>query len=1020
VARSPNFLIVGFISTVGVGFPDSSVFASDLREVKSFKTSKSTELVNRSKFDKSAPAEPLKKNLSSRKEGTPPLELQIRSDSQSYDSLQQRYVARGNASVVIDGALLKADRIEFDKQFQTLFAKGKVRLKKGRQYFQASSLKYNLRSSKGFLTDVYGIIDIKFFGDDLKLLKKISSSPSTDSQKYSDTELSKENHSNSLVNKDTFKENNSEFNIIDNSLSSLKYSCLPLVPGIPEWHQQPLALTFWGGQMTDSEFNEAFFFNGKPRQEYLFGIGLNKRIYQNGPLAFEIELDLLSHNSNKEKGGRYQSTPFAYTDGQHFGEAVIGLGARIWVQPWLNLGFVEGISYTTSMSNYELTKRKKSAKILNYMGFEIEALLTDYLSIVGRLHHRSGAFGLFSGAEEGSNAYLLGFRYRFGSNKDKTIKSRMNYKDECNKLSTNSITNLNLINDGLALIKDDENSLYEQSFLPEKIVLANIDIYKEKLNKNKSNYLEEKTRESFINKIDQNIIDLSLRDSFKIQGSFGLPKSIKEVGGKNNVGYKVAQIDKLNKAKFIAGSVSRWRIQSAAISLHPDGWSSPRVAFTNDPFTPSQTVIEAVGVLAINEKNGDLLIKSKKSRLIFEERLSVPIPKSRRFKQSNEVANKWIFGIDLKDRDGLFVGRQFESIQLFNRFKLSLQPQFLLQRAITGETSSYIKDGESVTSDNVTDSIFGSDIFGLKSKLRGEIYGWDIKIDSNISTFNPERFFNGSRYSGNLNKSIKAPILDTVDFNIFGAYRYKTWNGSLGQTDIYSSYGGFLDKKREFQLGDLANNFNFKIGVGKYQAERFSGLGLIHLWRSDISTTLKSEYPLWTANINQFDSYKQYRYTPKKIIPGLKLNTNISSSVLYYEDGNSQTKITLSGGPSLTYGRFINPYLDYTKLSFSAAFTAKDGKSPFAFDETVDLATLGIGLTQQIAGPLLLSAGFEYNIDKQSQYYGKQVASSIELKWQRRSYDFSFYYKPTEGAGGFIFRLNDFDYKGQGVPFYFN
>ena len=34
--------------------------------------------------------------------------------------------------------------------------------------------------------------------------------------------------------------------------------------------------------------------------------------------------------------------------------------------------------------------------------------------MVGRIHHRSGAYGTYDGAEEGSNGYLLGVRYNFG------------------------------------------------------------------------------------------------------------------------------------------------------------------------------------------------------------------------------------------------------------------------------------------------------------------------------------------------------------------------------------------------------------------------------------------------------------------------------------------------------------------------------------------------------------------------------------------------------------------------------
>ena len=45
------------------------------------------------------------------------------------------------------------------------------------------------------------------------------------------------------------------------------------------------------------------------------------------------------------------------------------------------------------------------------------------------------------------------------------------------------------------------------------------------------------------------------------------------------------------------------------------------------------------------------------------------------------------------------------------------------------------------------------------------------------------------------------------------------------------------------------------------------------------------------------------------------------------------------------------------------------------------------------------------------------INSSIELRWQRRSYDVGVYFNPYEGIGGVRFRLNDFNFDGTGVPF---
>ena len=130
-----------------------------------------------------------------------------------------------------------------------------------------------------------------------------------------------------------------------------------------------------------------------------------------------------------------------------------------------------------------------------------------------------------------------------------------------------------------------------------------------------------------------------------------------------------------------------------------------------------------------------------------------------------------------------------------------------------------------------------------------------------------------------------------------------------------------------------------------------------------------------------------------------------------------KARSVLSVGPTLTLGTFSKPFLDYTQLSISGSATLKNGSSPFDFDQAIDLGTLGIGITQQIAGPLVLNAGIGINVDPASEYYGDVINSNIELRWQRRSYDVGFYFNPYEGIGGFRFRLHDFDFKGTGVPF---
>ena len=90
-----------------------------------------------------------------------PALLNIRADRQYTDTKSKATIAEGNVSVQLGNAELHADRIEFDADFRTLYARGAVRFQRGKQYFQASSFRYNLVQNEGQLNDVYGVIDLE-------------------------------------------------------------------------------------------------------------------------------------------------------------------------------------------------------------------------------------------------------------------------------------------------------------------------------------------------------------------------------------------------------------------------------------------------------------------------------------------------------------------------------------------------------------------------------------------------------------------------------------------------------------------------------------------------------------------------------------------------------------------------------------------------------------------------------------------------------------------------------------------
>ena len=909
-----------------------------------------------------------------------PSSLNVRADSQYTDTKSKANVAEGNVSVQLGNAELHADRVEFDAAYRTLYARGAVRFRRGSQYFQASSFRYNLVQQEGLLNDVYGVIDLEE-----PLTNPLTNSQATSAPPESPTPAGRQDMP--------------------------TVACPPVVPPVPDWHPQPWAVTAWGGQMIDADFGPTFLFDGRMRPEGLLGVGVQKRIMRAGPLAVELEADLFSHIAKQQQGGEFnQSKPYADLPAQSFGEGVLGIGARVWVQPWLSISVVEGISFYTDVSLYEKTFREKSSQLLNYLGFEVEAAVSPDLSLVGRIHHRSGAFGLFDGVSGGSNGYLLGLRYRWGQDTHEVERTLMPPLPECEAPDRNKHVKPSSLSERLESIALGDGGE------PQRHVSS----YGKPTEETIPPGQQQAMRANAISNIDQRISQIALKGSFIIEPRVGslTQRSNSSIRNENRFGaIRPTQLNNLEKTQLLSGRVSRWRVQASEVLITKNGWEADRMGFSNDPFTPAQTRIDAEDVVAREQANGDMIISARRNRLILEERLPIPLTRRQLIKGEEDVENRWVLGFDDKDRDGFFVGRNLKPIELTRDFTLSLEPQLMVQRANNGETSSYPAEGESADSEDVDQPTTAADLLGLKAELKGQIWDWDITLNADISSFKPQNFANGSRYWGSIENDIELPWLGDVTARLFGAYRYRSWNGSLGETNVYSALGGFIEQRKSFDLGELSNSYIWRIGVGNYQADSFTNTNLTEKLRANFYGSINSSYPIWRGESAALTPEDAYRYSPVAIVPGLRFNTNINTLLSSYGDGTSQSTLSLSVGPTLTLGTFSKAFLDYTKLTISGSATLKNGSSPFDFDQAIDLGTLGIGITQQIAGPLVLDAGIGVNVDPASEYYGNVINSNIELRWQRRSYDVGFYVNPYEGIGGFRFRLHDFDFKGTGVPF---
>ena len=99
-----------------------------------------------------------------------PLSVDIVSDTQ-YE-MNNVFYAEGNVIINFGDFILSADKVSYDRLSKKLIASGSVKFSIGSQYFEASSLSYNVKSGYGYVNKVYGLIDIKNMSEDLDIKVK--------------------------------------------------------------------------------------------------------------------------------------------------------------------------------------------------------------------------------------------------------------------------------------------------------------------------------------------------------------------------------------------------------------------------------------------------------------------------------------------------------------------------------------------------------------------------------------------------------------------------------------------------------------------------------------------------------------------------------------------------------------------------------------------------------------------------------------------------------------------------------
>ncbi len=455
--------------------------------------------------------------------------------------------------------------------------------------------------------------------------------------------------------------------------------------------------------------------------------------------------------------------------------------------------------------------------------------------------------------------------------------------------------------------------------------------------------------------------------------------------------------------------VQNWLFFTDKMIIDGDKWKSKKAFFSNDLLELKQVKLEinALEVLPIDEET--LRFKSSLNYLILEEKTSIPFWLGSRNLDFGkfQTENRWDLGYENLDKDGYFIGKRFNSIYLTDDIVFDLEPQFLIQRLLKGNTRSFVNKGESITSERVKRNASFEDYFALKSQIKGPIKNWDLEINKNLNSLDFDKFPDAFRFKTELSKEIN--LLDSKwEKSFYGIYRERVWNGSLGEAEIYSGFGSKLKKENTWIVDGIKKAEFLSLGLAKITAEGLNTKNLVTNLKGNLFYSLDQKFPISIVEPKNKSVDISFNYIPEPITKGLSLNTKLELSYSLYENGDHQEYLGLGVGPEYIIGNFKNKTFDYTRISLLPFYKFNGGESVFKFDQNYENFTLDISFDQQLYGPIILKSFGILNLTNDSNDYGEFIDSKVSLNWKKRSYEFGIFYQPHNHAGGISFSLYGF------------
>lgn len=453
------------------------------------------------------------------------------------------------------------------------------------------------------------------------------------------------------------------------------------------------------------------------------------------------------------------------------------------------------------------------------------------------------------------------------------------------------------------------------------------------------------------------------------------------------------------------GNFRRLRFESETIYFDADGWYAEELRITNDPFSPPELELRgnSVRLTLLNEEEAELYIENP--RLVFDQGLTLPLLKERYILQRGQLAPNELnplptgIGVDGRDRDGLFVEREFSFVAR-GPWQVSVVPQFYLGRWL-GESGN---------------DLFDPANFGVVARAHGR-FGPRTQATATASLPGLDL----ENFADRLRARIQAQQLigDHV-LSLEYTYRDRLYNGSLGFQNVQNSLGLLLQSPL-ITLGDTRINLSYQVS-GQYVTANTDdpdllapgeGVGQASLLRFQGAVDLSRNFTLWQGTPLPATPTEGLRYSPRPIVPYLALGTGLQGVTTYYSNDTLQETVKARVSLLGQLGHLRRNYLDYTQfnIQYSTSFiTGED--SPFFFDRAVDNKVLSGGIIQQIYGPLL--AGFQTSINLNT---GEEIDTDFILEYRRRAYGVLLQYSPTRETGFLGFRISDFNWSGRTLPF---